>query len=84
MNKHTVCLMGVLDILASIGLSLALDKCKFIVSPSLPSRSLQIRSINIKPVRSFKFLGVLMGFDINSQTILAARLSLANNTFWGY
>ena len=77
-------LEGVLDILASIGLSLALDKCKFIVSPSLPSRSLRIRSINIKPVRSFKFLGVLMGFDINSQTILAARLSLANNTFWGY
>ena len=25
-----------------------------------------------------------MGFDINSQTILAARLSLTNNAFWAY
>ena len=77
-------LEGVVDILASIGLTLALDKCKFIVSPDLPSRPLRVRHIDILPVRSFTFLGVLMGFDINSQTILAARLSMTNNAFWGY
>ena len=25
-----------------------------------------------------------MGFDLNSQTILSARLTMANNSFWGY
>ena len=73
-----------IDILSSIGLSLALDKCKFLVSPDLPRRDLRVRHVNISPVRSFKFLGILMGFDLNSQTILAARLSMANNSFWGY
>ena len=77
-------LEGVVDILASIGLTLALDTCKFIVSPDLPQQTLRVRHIDILPVRSFTFLGVLMGFDINSQTILAARLSLTNNAFWGY
>ena len=75
-------LEGVVDILASIGLTLALDTCKFIVSPDLPQQTLRVRHIDILPVRSFTFLGVLMGFDINSQTILAARLSLTNNAFW--
>ena len=77
-------LEGVIDMLAAIGLTLAIDKCKFIVSPGLPRRPLRVRSIDVLPVRSFTFLGVLMGFDINCQTILAARLSLANNSFWGY
>ena len=77
-------LEAVVDILAAIGLTLALDKCKFIVSPNLPSRPLRVRSFDISPVRSFTFLGVLMGFDINAQTILAARLSMTNNAFWGY
>ena len=75
---------GVIDLLASIGLTLALDKCKFIVSPDLPSRPLRVRHVTISPVRSFEFLGVLMGFDINSQTVLSARRSLSNNAFWGY
>ena len=77
-------LEGVIDILSSIGLTLALDKCKFIISPDLRSRSLDVRGISISPVRAFRFLGVLMGFDIDSQTILAARLSMTNNAFWGY
>ena len=77
-------LEDVVDILSSIGLSLALEKCKFLVSPDLPSRDLCVRHVTISPVRAFKFLGVLMGFDLNSQTVLASRLSMANNSFWGY
>ena len=77
-------LEDVVDILSSIGLSLALEKCKFLVSPDLPSRDLCVRNVTISPVRAFKFLGVLMGFDLNSQTVLASRLSMANNSFWGY
>ena len=77
-------LIDVIDILDSIGLKLALEKCKFIVSPNLSPRPIQVRGVTISPVRSFKFLGVLMGFDLNSQTILSARLTMANNSFWGY
>ena len=78
-------LEGVIDLLASIGFFLlALEKCKCIVSPDLPSCPLRVRHVSIDPVRSFKFLGVLLGFDINSQTVLTARLSMANNAFWGY
>ena len=77
-------LEDVIDILQSIGLSLALEKCKFLVSPDLTPRPIRVRNVTISPVRSFKFLGVLMGFDLNSQTILSARLTNANNSFWGY
>ena len=77
-------LEGVIDTLAAIGLTLAIDKCKFIVSPGLPRTPLRVRNIDVLPVRSFTVLGVLMGFDINCQTILSARLCLANNSFWGY
>ena len=59
-------LEDVVDILSSIGLNLALEKCKFIVSPDLTPRPIRVRNVSISPVRSFKFLGILMGFDLNS------------------
>ena len=77
-------LEGVISILASIGLTLSLEKCKFIHSPDISSRPIVVGSTSIHPVRAFKFLGILMGFDLNCQTILSARLTMANNTFWGY
>ena len=52
------------DLLGSIGLTLALDKCKFIHSPDISPRPITLRSFSINPVRAFKFLGVLMGFDL--------------------
>ena len=77
-------LEDVIDILQSIGLSLSLEKCRFLVSPDLTPRPIHVRGFTISPVRSFNFLGVLMGFDLNSQTVLSARLTMANNSFWGY
>ena len=74
-------LEDVIDILQSIGLSLSLEKCKFLVSPDLTPRPIHVRGVTVSPVRSFKFLGVLMGFDLNSQTVLSARLTMANNSF---
>ena len=41
-------LEGVIDLLASIGLSLALEKCKFIVSPDLPSEPLTVRHVFVQ------------------------------------
>ena len=60
-------LEGVVDSLSSIGLTLALDKCKFIVSPDLGVHPLVVRDVVIRHVPSFKFLGVLIGFGISSQ-----------------
>ena len=77
-------LEGIIEILGTIGLTLALGKCKFIHSPDISPRPIVVRSTTIHPVRAFKFLGILMGFDLNCQTILSARLTMANNTFWGY
>ena len=77
-------LTDVIDALAAIGLTLALDKCKYISSPDLSVTPLVVRGIDIRPVGSFRFLGVLMGFGISSQTILSARLTQAQNSFWGY
>ena len=48
-------LEDVIDILQSIGLTLALEKCKFIVSPDLTPRPIRVRHVTISPVRSFKF-----------------------------
>ena len=77
-------LVDVIDALSAIGLTLALDKCKYISSPDLPVVPLVVRGIDIRPVSSFRFLGILMGFGISSQTILSARLTQAQNSFWGY
>ena len=77
-------LVGVIGMLEAIGLTLSLEKCKFIHSPDISPRPIVVGSTSIHPVRAFKFLGILMGFDLNCQTILSARLSMANNTFWGY
>ena len=77
-------LEGVMSSLGAIGLSLALDKCKFIVSPDLGVRPLHVHNIEIRHVPSFKFLGVLIGFGVTSQAVLGARLTLAQNSFWGY
>ena len=77
-------LEDVVDALSAIGLSLALDKCKFILSPDLHPTPLTVRNVTVSQVPSFVFLGVLMGFGVSSQTVLSARLSQAQNSFWGY
>ena len=77
-------LEGVIDTLSAIGLTLALDKCKFIVSSDLGVCPLVVRDVEVRHVSSFKFLGVLVGFGISSQAVLGARLTLAHNSFWGY
>ena len=74
----------VMDTLASIGLSLALDKCQFIVSPDLGIRPLVVRDVSVKRVPSFLFLGVLVGFGVSCQAVLWARLSSTQDSFWGY
>ena len=82
--QATRLLEGVVDTLTSIGLTLALDKCKFFSSPDLGVHPLVVRDVVIRHVSSFKFLGVLVGFNISSQAVLSARLSMAHNSFWGY
>ena len=77
-------LVDIMDTLSAIGLSLALDKCKFIHSPDLPLAPLVVREVDVSHVSTFLFLGVIMGFGITSQTILGARLTQAQNSFCGY
>ena len=74
----------VIDTLSAIGLSLARDKCKFIASPDLGTSPLVVRDIVIPQVTSFSFLGVLIGFGVSCRAVLSARLSLTQNSFWGY
>ena len=77
-------LEDVIDTLSAIGLTLALDTCKFIASPDLGVRDLTVRGVPISHVTSFRFLGVLIGFGVSSQAVLGARLSMARDSFWGY
>ena len=83
-EQATRLLNDVIDALAAVGLTLALDKCKFIASPDLGNRPLTVRNVSLSPVPSFRFLGVLVGFGISAQAVLSARLTMAQNSFWGY
>ena len=74
----------VIDTLSCIGLSLALEKCKFIASPDLGDCPLVVRNIIIPRVASFLFLGVLIGYGISCQAVLTTRLALTQNSYWGY
>ena len=43
----------VMDTLSSIGLSLALDKCQFIVSPDLGTQPLVVREVTVHGYKPF-------------------------------
>ena len=82
--QATRMLQDVIATLGAIGLQLSLKKCKFIASPSLPRRSLYAQCTPLPCVSAFKFLGVLIGFNLSCQTVLSTRLAKATNAFWGY
>ena len=82
--QATRMLQDVIATFGAIGLQLSLKKCKFICSPSLPRRAIYAQCTPLPCVASFKFLGVLIGFNLPCQTVLSARLNKATNAFWGY
>ena len=82
--QATRMLQDVIATFGAIGLQLSLKKCKYICSPSLPRRSLYAQCTPLPCVSAFKFLGVLIGFNLTCQSVLSARLNKATNAFWGY
>ena len=71
-------------LLATIGLSIAVEKCKYLQSPDLPERDVTVSSKVIPCVSTFVFLGVLMGFGVQCSDVIAHRLAGASNAFHGY
>ena len=72
------------SLLATIGLHIALEKCAYIKSPDLPDEPIDIEDTVVPLVSHFVFLGVLIGFGVQCQDVLAARLVQTVNAFHGY
>ena len=71
-------------LLASIGLRIALEKCAYLQSNDLPDEAITVDGTTIPKVPHFIFLGVLIGFGVQCQDVLAARLVQTVNSFHGY
>ena len=76
------------QVLAAIGLHLALDKCQFICSPGLDAAPLLLPDVDdtlaIKHTEAFIYLGVLIGFGLSCGTALSRRLAAATGAFRGH
>ena len=76
---------GLLRHLKAIGLSISFRKCSVIASAACGEGSLRLPDGNyLHAVDSFVFLGVLQGFEVTSQQVIARRLTGALNSFWGF
>ena len=76
---------GLLAHLRAIGLSLSLQKCLVIASNACGTGSFRLPGGKpLYPVETFIFLGVLQGFAVTSQQVMARRLTGALNAFWGF
>ena len=76
------------QVLAAIGLHLALDKCQFICSPGLDAAPLLLPDVDealaIKHTEAFIYLGILVGFGRSCGTALSRHLAAAAGAFWGH
>ena len=71
--------------LHAIGLTISVQKCAVIASAACGPGSLRFPSgAVVRQTDSFVFLGVLQGFQVTSQQVLAKRLTAAMNAFWGF
>ena len=70
--------------LGAIGLRMNWRKCKYIQTPGLPKIPLTPCGTDIQWAQSFIFLGILMGFQLSCQAVLAARMTKVSNAFWAY
>ena len=71
--------------LQAIGLHLSWEKCKYLRSPQVPSGPVSAgEGPQLEEVETFLYLGVLLGFRLTCQAVLAARLVQATNAFFGY
>ena len=70
--------------LGAIGLRMNWRKCKYIQTPGLPKNPLKPCGTDIQWAQSFVFLGILIGFQLSCQAVLAARMTKVSNAFWAY
>ena len=71
--------------LQAIGLNVSIHKCSVIASSANGEGSVRLPDGRLLPrVDTFVFLGVLQGFGVTSQQVLALSLTKAMNSFWGF
>ena len=70
--------------LGAIGLRMNWRKCKYIQTPGLPKTPLKPCGTDMQWAQSFVFLGILIGFQLSCQAVLAARMTKVSNAFWAY
>ena len=71
--------------LRAVGLTISYSKCAVIASSACGAGVVHFPDGKcLKPSDSFVFLGVLQGFGITSQQVLAHRITRAMNTFWAF
>ena len=71
-------------VLQPLGLHLALEKCKLLVSPAVPREEFTVGEQVLEQVDTLLFLGVLLGFTVNSCMTLSARTVRATNVFYAF
>ncbi|CAE7930361.1 pol, partial [Symbiodinium necroappetens] len=67
--------------LGAIGLRMNWRKCKYIQTPGLPKIPMTPCGTDIQWAQSFIFLGILMGFQLSCQAVLAARMTKIFDVF---
>ena len=77
-------LQDVQRVLQPLGLHLALEKCKLLVSPAVPREEFTVGEQTLGQVDTLLFLGVLLGFTITSCMTLSARTVRATNVFYAF
>ena len=70
--------------LGAIGLRMNWRKCKYIQTPGFPKLPLTLHGTEVQWAQSFVFLGILMGFQLSCNAVLAARMTKVSNAFWAY
>ena len=77
-------LQDVQRVLQPLGLHLALEKCKLLVSLAAPREEFTVGEQVLEQVDTLLFLAVLLGFTVNSCMTLSARTVRATNVFYAF